>query len=201
MMKNCTSLFLYDITELPNEKFDCPTLEFLYMESNSNSSKIPDDFFRGMPNLRVLHLMEMELSSLPTSLGCLVNLRTLCLNCYFLRDIGFIEDMKELEILVFSCEAIEQLPKEVGQLTQLRVLDLSSCFCLKVIPPNTISRLSKLEELYMPYGFNQWQLEGVTSGRSNVSLEELKDLSQLTALQICIRDAKIVPKGLFSQKL
>ncbi|TXG69451.1 hypothetical protein EZV62_004386 [Acer yangbiense] len=201
IMKNCTSLSLYDITELPNEEFDCPTLEFLYMESNSNSSKIPDDFFRGMPNLRVLHLMEMELSPLPTSLGCLVNLRTLCLNCNLLSDMGFIEDMKDLEILVLSCDTIEQLPKEVGKLTQLRVLDLSSCFGLEIITPNTISRLTKLEELYMPYGFNQWQVEGVDSGRSNVSLEELKDMSQLTTLQICIQDAKIVPKGLFSQKL
>ncbi|TXG69453.1 hypothetical protein EZV62_004388 [Acer yangbiense] len=199
IMKNCTSLSLYDITELPHEEFDCPTLEFLYMESNP--SNIPDKFFRGMLNLRVLHLKKMVLSLLPPSLGCLVNLRTLCLNCFLLRDIGIIEDMKDLEILVLSCHTVKQLPKEVGQLTQLRVLDLSSCFSLKVIPPNTISRLSKLEELYMPYGFNQWQVEGVDIGRSNVSLEELKDLSHLTTLQICIRDAKIVPKGLFLHKL
>ncbi|KAL5758677.1 hypothetical protein ACOSP7_021288 [Xanthoceras sorbifolium] len=200
MIKNCTSISLYGIIELPNKELDCPLLEFLYMESGTGSSKIPDKFFRGMPNLRVLHLMGMELSPLPSSLVCLVNLRALCLNCSSISDISFIEDMKDLEILVLSCE-IEQLLKEIGELTELRVLDLSQCYALQIIPPSTISRLIKLEELYMPYEFNQWQVEGDDSGGSNVSLEELKDLSHLTTLRICIQDAKFVPKGLFSQKL
>ncbi|KAL5823634.1 hypothetical protein ACOSQ4_021534 [Xanthoceras sorbifolium] len=116
-------------------------------------------FFRGMPNLRVLHLMEMELSPLPSSLVCLVNLRALCLNCSSLSDISFIEHMKDLEILVLSCE-IEQLLKEIGELTELRVLDLSECYALQIIPPSTISKLIKLEELYTSYEFNQWQVEG-----------------------------------------
>ncbi|KAL5823708.1 hypothetical protein ACOSQ4_021608 [Xanthoceras sorbifolium] len=201
IMKNCTSICLHDIIELPNKELDCPLLKFLYMKGKNEYSKIPDNFFIGMVNLRVLHLMNMELSPLPTSLRCLVNLRTLRLNCSWLRDIGFIVDMKNLEILVLSCSTIEQLFIEIGQLTQLRVLDLTGCNGLKVIPPNIISRLTQLEELYMSYKFDMWHVEGVDNESKNVSLDEFKHLSQLTTLHVHISDSKIVPKGFFSHKL
>ncbi|KAL5823718.1 hypothetical protein ACOSQ4_021618 [Xanthoceras sorbifolium] len=201
ILKSCTSIYLHDITELPNKELDCPLLKFLYMEGKNEYSKIPDNFFTGMLNLRVLHLRNMEQSPLPTSLRCLVNLRTLCLNCSWLRDMGFIVDMKDLEILVLSCGTIEQLPVEIGQLIQLRVLDLSECYGLEVIPPNIISRLTKLEELYMSDEFDKWHVEGVDNESKNVSLDELKHLSQLTTLHIRISDYKIVPKGFFSHKL
>ncbi|KAL5823703.1 hypothetical protein ACOSQ4_021603 [Xanthoceras sorbifolium] len=201
ILKSCTSIYLHDITELPNKELDCPLLKFLYMKGRNKHSKIPDNFFIGMLNLRVLHLINMELSPLPTSLCCLVNLRTLCLNCSWLRDMGFIVDMKDLEILVLSCGTIKQLPIEIGQLTQLRVLDLSNCHSLEVIPPSIISKLTQLEELYMSYGFDKWHVEGLDNESKNASLDELKHLSQLTTLHICIPDSKIVPKGLFSHKL
>ncbi|KAL5824050.1 hypothetical protein ACOSQ4_021950 [Xanthoceras sorbifolium] len=199
-MKNCTSILLHDIIELPNKELDCPLLKFLYMKGKNEYSKIPDNFFIGMVNLRVLHLMNMELSPLPTSLRCLVNLRTLWLNCSWLRDMSFIVDMKDLEILVLSCGTIEQLPIEIGQLNKLRVLDLTGCLGLKVIPPSIISRLVQLEELYISH-FDKWHVEGVDNESDNASLDELKHLSQLTTLQICIPDTKIVQKSLFSHKL
>ncbi|KAI9161763.1 hypothetical protein LWI28_020474 [Acer negundo] len=94
---------------------------------------------------------------------------------------------------------MQRLPEEIGELTQLKVLDLSKCSTLKIIPPNNISRLTQLEELYMPDEFCKWQ--GVDGERSNGSVGELEHLSQLTALQIYIPDAKLVPKGLPFQKL
>ncbi|KAL5825601.1 hypothetical protein ACOSQ3_021664 [Xanthoceras sorbifolium] len=47
-------------------------------------------------------------------------------------------------------------------------IDLSKCSALKIIAPSTISRLVRLEEVYMPYKFNQWQVEGDDSRRSRV---------------------------------
>ncbi|TXG69608.1 hypothetical protein EZV62_004543 [Acer yangbiense] len=200
ILKQCTSISLHDITELPDKELDCPLLQFLYMKGKNENSKIPDNFFIGMPNLRVLHLIKMELSPHPLSLRCLVNLQTLCLNCSWLRDIGFITNIKDLEILVLSC-TIEQLPTEIGQLTQLRVLDLSKCYRLEIVPPSIISKLTQLEELYLDYGFDKWHVEGLNNESGNASLDELKHLSQLTTMQLCIRDHKMVPKGLFSQQL
>ncbi|TXG69535.1 hypothetical protein EZV62_004470 [Acer yangbiense] len=193
-LKNCTSIILHDIAKLP-EVLDCSQLEFLYIKPKTRFSKIHDNFFKGMPNLRVLHLIEMVLSPLPTSFHLLKKLQTLHLDGCHLGDTVDIGKMKNLKILVLSSD-IKQLPEQIGELTRLKVLDLSKCSNLEVIPPNTISRLTQLEELYMPDMFDQWQVEGVEGERSNGSLGELEHLSQLTALQIYIPDAKLVPKGM-----
>ncbi|KAK2654097.1 hypothetical protein Ddye_013953 [Dipteronia dyeriana] len=198
-LKNCTYIILHDITELPGE-LDCPQLEFLYMKAKTRFSKIPDNFFKGMPNLRVLHLIEMVLSPLPASFLLLKKLQTLYLDRCHLGDTVDIGKMKNLKILVLS-SYIKQLPEQIGESTRLKVLDLSKCYKLEVIPPNIISRLTQLEELYVAYDFDQWQVEGVDSERSNTSLGELEHLSKLTALQVYIPDAKLVPKGLVFQNL
>ncbi|TXG69552.1 hypothetical protein EZV62_004487 [Acer yangbiense] len=147
-----------------------------------------------MPKLGVLHLIEMVLSPLPASFYLLKKLQTLNLDRCHLGDTVDIGNLKNLKILVLSSD-IKQLSEEIGELTQLKVLDLSKCSDLEVIPPNTISRLTQLEELYMNDWFCKWQ--GVEGER----LGELEHLSQLTALQIYIPDAKLVPKGLLFQNL
>ncbi|ESR56070.1 hypothetical protein CICLE_v10018626mg [Citrus x clementina] len=119
----------------------------------------------------------------------------------FFADIAIIGNLKNLEILSLCCSDIEQLPREIGELTQLKLLDLSNCSKLKVIPPNVISSLSQLEELYLGNTSVEWEFEGLNLERNNASLQELSILSHLTTLEIHIRDAVILPKGLFSQKL
>ncbi|TXG69540.1 hypothetical protein EZV62_004475 [Acer yangbiense] len=198
-LKNCTSIILHDIAKLP-EVLDCLNLKFLYVKPKTRFFKIPDNFFKGMPNLGVLHLIEMVLSPLPASFHLLKKLQTLYLDRCHLRDIAEIGNLTNLKILVLSSD-IERLPEQLGELTQLKVLDLRKCSDIEVIPPNSISRLTQLEELYMPDRFDQYQVEGVDGERSNVSLGELEHLSQLTALQIYIPDAKLIPKGLLFQKL
>ncbi|KAL5756984.1 hypothetical protein ACOSQ2_021730 [Xanthoceras sorbifolium] len=185
-LENCTSITLLDIVELPGE-LDCPHLTFFYMKSKTRVSKIASNFFKGMPKLEVLHLIKMDLLPLPASFCSLQKLRTLSLDECYLGNMAGIKDLENLEILVLISD-MEQLPEEISQLSRLKVLDLRECDYLKVIPPCTISKLTQLEELYLPPWFD-------------ASPGELENLSQLTALQIYIPDAKIVPKGLFSQKL
>ncbi|KAL5823786.1 hypothetical protein ACOSQ4_021686 [Xanthoceras sorbifolium] len=131
--------------------------------------------------------IKMDLLPLPASFCSIQKLRTLSLDKCYLGDMAGIKDFENLEILVLISD-MQQLPEEISQLSRLKVLDLRKCFDLKVIPPGTISKLTQLEELYLSPCFD-------------ASLGELENLSQLTALQIRIPDAKIVPKGLFSQKL
>ena len=86
-----------------------------------------------------------------------------------------------------SCE-IERLPKEMMQLTDLRVLDLWDCSHLQVIPRNVISSLSRFEHLCLGESFTKWGAEGFGSGeRNNACLSELNNLSYLKTLRIEIR--------------
>lgn len=100
-----------------------------------------------------------------------MNVQTLCLDGYRLNDITIAGQLRKLDTLSF-----EQLPLEIGQLQRLRLLDLSSCWRLKVIAPNVISKLALLKEFYMGNSFERW--EKVEKG-SNASLVELKGLSKL----------------------
>ena len=70
-----------------------------------------------------------------------------------LGDIAMIGEMKNLEILSLGLSEFKQLPGEIGLLTHLRMLDLSGCKKLQVIPANLLSRLILLEELYVGNSF------------------------------------------------
>ncbi|KAJ0010227.1 hypothetical protein Pint_34688 [Pistacia integerrima] len=129
--------------------------------------------------------------SLP-SLSLLINLQTLCLNYGNFEDITIIGELRQLKILSLQHCKIKKLTGEIGKLTQLRLVDLSNCRNLKVIAPNVISCLLRLEELYMSGCSILWTVEG---------LEELKHLTHLTALEIDISDDKILPNDFLSKKL
>ncbi|XP_059429129.1 probable disease resistance protein At4g27220 [Corylus avellana] len=189
-----------DIHELPN-KMECSDLRFFYVYGGDCALHIPETFFEGMGKLQVLDLTEMKLPSLPSSLGLLINLQTLCLDHCLLGNIAVIGELKNLVILSLLSSNLSQLPKEIALLTRLRLLDLSKCFKLEVIPPNVLSSLVELEELYMGNSLVQWESEGLSSERNNTSLAELKHLSRLTTLEIHITDVKNLPKDLLFERL
>ncbi|TXG65722.1 hypothetical protein EZV62_006997 [Acer yangbiense] len=195
-LKNCLAITLHNINELPKE-FECPELQFFYITTAVDNCRFPDNFFVGMPKFKVLHLVGFDLNSMPNSIGLLVNLRTLYIDDCKLRDIDFIGEFKQLEILriydSYNSE-IEMIPKKMCNLTGLRLLDLDDCGYLKNITPNVLSTFTQLEELYLPA--IKWEVEGV-----NI-LDELKHLTHLTTLEISIPDANVLPKGrLLSNKL
>ncbi|KAK9206191.1 hypothetical protein WN943_016464 [Citrus x changshan-huyou] len=201
--KKCSRISLYDnnISEIP-QGWECPQLEFFWISAPEDSPlKIPDNVFIGMPKLKVLDFTRMRLLTLPSSIHLLTDLRTLCLDGCELEDIRVIGELKQLEILSLQGSQFEQLPREIGQLTQLKLLDLSYCSKLKVIAPNVLSNLSQLEELYMARCYIKWEHLGLSIEGSNASLVELKNLSRLTTLEINILDAGILPSGFFSRKL
>ncbi|KAA8538887.1 hypothetical protein F0562_025579 [Nyssa sinensis] len=187
--------------ELP-DRFDCPELNILVLGLeweffHSSSLKTPDTLMKMM---KVLVMRSMPVASLPPSIQCLKNLRTLCLedceDCV-LRDTSFIGELKEtLEILSFCGSDIEELPREIGQLTHLRLLDLSDCTYLKLIPSGVISSLSHLEDLYMINSFKNWEVEDEDTGKRNASLAEMKSLCHIRVLEMHIPDIKLFPKDL-----
>ncbi|PRQ37008.1 putative P-loop containing nucleoside triphosphate hydrolase, leucine-rich repeat domain, L [Rosa chinensis] len=199
---NCTMIILKScsIPQLP-KGLECPELKMFNFTSRDvdHYLEIPSNFFGGMKKVRVLDLTKLSIPLLPSSLQFLESLRTLCLDQCTLGDVTLIGQLQNLEILSFIESKFKELPKEIGQLTRLRFLDLNGCSQLEVISPNVISNLKRLENLRMGNSFNRWEGEGVISGeRRNANLEELKHLPQLTALQIHIPDASILPADLFT---
>ncbi|GKV43158.1 hypothetical protein SLEP1_g50489 [Rubroshorea leprosula] len=187
------------IDELPSE-LECPKLTLFCLCSNDPSMRIPENFFQGMPKLRVLSFTKMKFSSFPSSVCLLKSLRTLCMNECVLENIVIIGELKSLEVLSLSGCDVEELPVEIGQLTQLKLLDLSDCIKLKVIPPHVLACLSKLEELHLGNSFNKWDT-GEHGNQRNASLVELMDLHNLTTLDVGACDVQLIPEGLFSKRL
>lgn len=85
---------------------------------------------------------------LPSSPSCLKNLRMLSLEGRRLNDISILEELIALEILSLKDSYLKELPQELRKLSNLRFLNLSTYKGTK-IPPNVISGLSLLEELYI----------------------------------------------------
>ncbi|GKV01648.1 hypothetical protein SLEP1_g14187 [Rubroshorea leprosula] len=109
-------------------------------------------------------------------------------------------ELRGLEVLSLSGSAIEELPVEIGQLIQLKFLNLSDCTKLKLIRPHVLESLSRLEELYLGNSFKQWEANGLGNQR-NPSLAELKDLHNLVALDVHACDVQLIPEDLFSERL
>ncbi|KAA8516920.1 hypothetical protein F0562_017262 [Nyssa sinensis] len=195
----CTAISLTSniMHELP-DGLDCPKLKLLQLASNSPSLNISEDFFGGMKDLIVIGFRDVRLKHLPPSLEFLMNLRTLCLHsCDFSTNISIIGSLTELEIFSHLESPIKELPREIGQLSKLKLLDLrtSDPFSRIEIPAGVLSNLSKLEELYI--GRVNWKTEEF---RENASITELNSLSCLKALEILI-DAEVLPKDFCFQRL
>ncbi|KAL4325668.1 hypothetical protein GQ457_11G019040 [Hibiscus cannabinus] len=173
-LRNCTtiSLFYNDFIRLP-DRLECPQLKVFQLYNKNPALRISDQFFSKMEELKVLDVKGMQnLSLLSSSLGLLQDLETLCLESCLLQKMEMVENMKKLKILSFYDSIIEELPEEIGQLTQLKVLNLDNCSKLSVIPPDVLSKLSRLEELHVSNSFAQWE-DGQSAGR-HASLEVAK---------------------------
>ncbi|KAL6203409.1 hypothetical protein ACLB2K_027109 [Fragaria x ananassa] len=102
--------------------------------------------------------------------------------CESIIDLSMLKSLKKLEILSIRGCDIRKFPKEIGQLTNLRMLDLTNIGDIDGVPSQVISRLHRLEELYMKCKFGDW---GSKASEETIVFPELKnfifkDLPQLT---------------------
>ncbi|KAJ6434499.1 hypothetical protein OIU84_018084 [Salix udensis] len=194
------SLLGCKISGLP-EVLNCPKMESFILYNEDPSLKIPDCLFEGTKTLQLMDMTRVQLPTLPSSLQFLEKLQTLCLYYCVLGDIALIGELKMLKVLSVMGSNIVRLPREIGKLTRLQLLDLTDNPTLEIIPPNVLSCLTQLEDLYMENSFLQWGVEGLDSPRNNASLAELKYLPYLSTLYLHITDPMILPKDFFSKKL
>ncbi|KAG4923036.1 hypothetical protein JHK86_051849 [Glycine max] len=195
------SLHFCDINDGLPESIHCPRLEVLHIDSKDDFLKIPDDFFKDMIELRVLILIGVNLSCLPSSIKCLKKLRMLSLErCTLGENLSIIGELKKLRILTLSGSNIESLPLEFGQLDKLQLFDISNCSKLRVIPSNTISRMNSLEEFYMRDSLILWEAEENIESQKAI-LSELRHLNQLQNLDVHIQSVSHFPQNLFLDML
>ncbi|XP_057744732.1 uncharacterized protein LOC130962545 [Arachis stenosperma] len=205
-LERCTVISLKHcdfIRGFPNS-LKCPSLSVFHIENNDPSLEIPDSFFQEMKELRVLILIGVNLSSLPSSIKCLTNLRMLCLEqCILGEKLELIGELKNLRILSFSGSDIRILPDKLSHLSKLQIFDISNCYKLRIVPYCVMSSLTRLEELYMRNIPFQWEVDdGKQKHQSeNASLSVLGDLDQLTNLDLQIPSVSYLPKNLFFDKL
>ncbi|XP_048135758.1 uncharacterized protein LOC115745815 [Rhodamnia argentea] len=200
-LQSCEAIcFPYvDMKKLP-QKLVCPELRIFLLFANDKSLEVPDSYFNFMRKLKVLNFTGICLSRLPLPFQFLENLRTLCMDNCSLEDVAILAELKGLEILSLRGSKIQRLPKEIGQLVELRLLDLSHCYQLEIIEPDVLGRLTKLEELYMECSFDKWNAVEQTPA-TNASLIELNNMKKLRTLHVSIRDPSVLPKDLDVEKL
>ncbi|CAL5351125.1 unnamed protein product [Camellia sinensis] len=183
------SLRFTGMSKLP-DNLEFAKLHLLRLEDSyaSKLPNLPDNFYGVMTELKALSMLNVYIEgSLPTSLRWLTNLRSLSLHrCGLINDVSVIGALENLEILSFKGTEIEELPKEIGRLSHLELLDLLECG-VKRICPGVLSSLSKLEELYLGSSFNE---------ETKATLTELCGLSNFTTLVIHLRHFAYWPSDL-----
>ncbi|CAL5422399.1 unnamed protein product [Camellia sinensis] len=188
------SLRCTGMSKLP-DNLEFPKLHLLRLEDSyaSELPNLPDNFYGGMKELKALSMLNVYIEgSLPTSLRWLTNLRSLSLyECGLINDVSVIGALENLEILSFEGTKIEELPKEIGRLSHLKLLDLLQCG-VKRICPGVLSSLSKLEELYLGSSFNDEH--GIEETKATFT--ELCGLSNFTTLVIHLPHFAYWPRDL-----
>jgi disease resistance protein RPS2 len=188
--EGCTTISLMGnkLAELP-EGLVCPQLKVLLLELDDDLN-VPERFFEGMKEIEVLSLvggcLSLQSLELSTKLQSLVLMECEC------KDLISLRKLQRLKILgLMWCLSIEELPDEIGELKELRLLDVTGCEGLRRIPVNLIERFKKLEELLIgEYCFEGWD----STGGMNASLKELNSLSHLAVLSLRIPKVECIPR-------
>lgn len=173
------SLVGNEVSKLRDELV-CPKLQILLLQENENLNEISKSFFQSPNELRVLNLRRRtSITSLTQSFSLLTNLQALYLDfCHKIIDFSILGSLKKLEILSMREYPLKELSKQIGNLTNLKLLDVSakSNGCLVTIPSEVISRLRSLEELYLQFGFWDWgsKVEG-EGEEANVCFDEVRN--------------------------
>ncbi|GLU15736.1 hypothetical protein SLE2022_322050 [Rubroshorea leprosula] len=127
----------------------CPTLSTLILSDNPNLSEIPESFFEGMPELKVLDLSGTGIEALPNSISNLEKLSSMRLRwCQRLRYLPPLAKLTVLKKLDLFRSRIEVVPQGMEKLISLEYLDLRYCYHLKEIPMGMLSNLSNLQYLF-----------------------------------------------------
>ncbi|PIA38200.1 hypothetical protein AQUCO_02800102v1 [Aquilegia coerulea] len=188
--------FMKQSNDVLRDPLECPQLKSLLIRENDYIRIDQESFFEDNKSLEVLDLRGMtdiwvqnRFMPTPQSILCLTNLKTLHLvGCDVSDKISLLGGLRKLEIFNLSNSIVKTLPEEIGNLVNLRSLDLNGAK-LSFVARNVISKLSYLEEFYMSYDYKEWDTM-TSGGEYNASLKEVELLSRLSRLTICIKSTE-----------
>nr|XP_043611755.1 probable disease resistance protein At4g27220 [Erigeron canadensis] len=182
------SLMNNSISELPDCEIHLSSLDIFLVNNNSELSIISDKFIEGMREVKVLDMRCCQFAQLPQSLKLLTKLRVLNLEeNYLFHEISILGEMKDLEILILNRTGIKEIPKEIGELVNLRRLEVIRCRYMTRVTSGVILKLQSLEELYIDLSKMR---EGV-----NGCLAEVMKLSNIIYLDLTVKCFDLIPKG------
>ncbi|KAL6505828.1 hypothetical protein OROHE_023207 [Orobanche hederae] len=191
----------------PRTSLEFSNLSLLFLngdyESQEEEFKLDSAFLVGTKDLYVLSIDRYSLTSLPHTTQPLRNLKTLIIgSCYSLETISVVGELVNLEIFICRyCAQVKDLPSEMKRLNRLKLLELTGCKKLQNIGRHIISSLTRLEELKMFDSFNKWEADD-REEKENAGIGELEALTNLTCLEIDIKDHALVSEKLqLSSKL
>ncbi|PIA24875.1 hypothetical protein AQUCO_16600006v1, partial [Aquilegia coerulea] len=179
--------FMKHSKDVLRDPLECPQLKSLLIRENDDIRIDQESFFEDNKSLEVLDLRGMRewfkasfIIPTPQSISCLTNLKTLHLvDCDVSDKISLLGGLRKLEILNLSNSIVKTLPEEIGNLVNLRSLDLYEAE-LSFVARNVISKLSDLEEFYMSQQYTEWDTM-TSGGEYNASLKEVELLSRLSS--------------------
>ncbi|KAL8248398.1 hypothetical protein R6Q59_005266 [Mikania micrantha] len=187
ILLKCTNM-----SEFPLDFTNHPNLSMLMLMDGNEHLKFPQDIYKRMEKLEVVSYEHMYvMSSLLTFQHSITKLRTLSLrSCRFINDdISLLGSLSNLETLSFVDCKIRRLPRVIGKLKKLKLLDLTGCHGLR-IDDGVFENLTCLEELYINAFFEQ------------VNYEELEKLSHgLFALEVELFENKVKSKNMSFKNL
>ncbi|KAK8478952.1 hypothetical protein V6N12_007909, partial [Hibiscus sabdariffa] len=185
--------------ELPEGLF-FPNLHiFLLGRTGYSRTGFSSKFFECMEALKVCALENLPISRVAFQFQ--TNLQTLNLyNCEF-SDISMLGKLKALNILSLYQSSMVELPSTIGDLENLRLLELSNCIHLQGFPPNLLRRLFNLEEVYLDGCSSiKWATENSNEEERYSSVSELNLLPKLGVLSMDI-SSQHIPDGFVFRRL
>ncbi|WVZ17769.1 hypothetical protein V8G54_010751 [Vigna mungo] len=143
-----------EINDLFSSKFDGSKLDILIVYMNDDGPvEVPNSFFENIPGLQVLILSnnrnKKAIFQFPQSIQLLTNIKSLYLKHFKLGDISIIGNLQALETLELVECMMDELPREIGKLANLKLLKLNYCRFERSSVFEVIKSCSSLEELHL----------------------------------------------------
>ncbi|BFG40817.1 hypothetical protein CerSpe_270910 [Prunus speciosa] len=180
-----------NLVEIHPSIADLKCLKSLGLGCCSKLKKIPE-FSGQMKNLSYLGLQRTSIEKLPSSIGCLVGLTSLCLDdCKNLAGLpSEICNLKSLEELdAEGCSKIDKLPENMGEMESLEWLKLDGTSIRQL--PRSVVGLKKLYSLDLGRSGSQpnksrfwWGLSGLFQNKNGFVLSWLDGLLYLRYLNL-----------------